>query len=175
MNMRHWILWFGLLPLLAPGVATPDDGDNDGSGHHKSPLVDLIRKELGRFKDVNVAIAEGYVAGPCVSGRDRGAMGIHFINEQYLLNDNDLLDVALPEALIYEPTRSGRLRLVGVEYITFSGPAALEGHLLNFTGEPNRYGLPPFYEIHVWAWRENPDGTFTDWNPRVSCDALELQ
>ncbi|HEX9707342.1 MAG TPA: hypothetical protein VGA24_06845 [Steroidobacteraceae bacterium] len=26
-----------------------------------------------------------------------------------------------------------------------------------------------FYEIHVWAWRNNPDGTFADWNPRVSC------
>jgi hypothetical protein len=24
----------------------------------------------------------------------------------------------------------------------------------------------------VWAWRENPNGTFVDWNPRVSCDGF---
>lgn len=75
----------------------------------------------------------------------------------------------------------GRLRLVGVEYITLAplwdaaneGPPTLEGHLLNYVGSPNRYRLPAFYELHVWAWRHNPDGTFADWNPRVSCDAHE--
>ena len=33
----------------------------------------------------------------------------------------------------------------------------------------NRYGLPPFYELHAWAWKHNPRGLFDDWNPRVSC------
>jgi len=23
---------------------------------------------------------------------------------------------------------------------------------------------------HVWAWQDNPDGMFVDWNPRVSCE-----
>ena len=36
---------------------------------------------------------------------------------------------------------------------------------------PNRFGLPAHYELHVWAWRENPNGTFVDWNPLVSCEA----
>lgn len=35
---------------------------------------------------------------------------------------------------------------------------------------PNRYGIPVFYELHVWAWKANPVGTFADWNPRVPCD-----
>jgi hypothetical protein len=26
------------------------------------------------------------------------------------------------------------------------------------------------YELHVWAWRDNPNGNYVDWNPRVSCD-----
>jgi hypothetical protein len=32
--------------------------------------------------------------------------------------------------------------------------------------------LPPpaFYELHVWAWRDNPHGAFVDWNPAVSCE-----
>jgi hypothetical protein len=27
----------------------------------------------------------------------------------------------------------------------------LEGQVLQFIDSPNRYGLPPFYELHVWA------------------------
>lgn len=29
----------------------------------------------------------------------------------------------------------------------------------------NRYGLPAFYERHLWLWKPNPAGTFEDWNP----------
>jgi hypothetical protein len=47
------------------------------------------------------------------------------------------------------------------------------GQLLNYVGSPNRYGLPPFYELHVWAWRSNPKGVFVDWNPAVSCAGFE--
>jgi len=25
----------------------------------------------------------------------------------------------------------------------------------------------------VWAWRDNPAGTFADWNPRVACSGDE--
>jgi hypothetical protein len=84
-----------------------------------------------------------------------------------------------PEALIYE-VKSGRARLVGVEYIVpveAWRPAegeppvpVLEGQVFHFNESPNRFGLPAFYELHVWAWRNNPKGTFADWNPQVSCD-----
>ncbi len=37
------------------------------------------------------------------------------------------------------------------------------------TAPSTRYGLPPFYELHAWIWKRNPSGTFSDWNPRVSC------
>jgi hypothetical protein len=30
--------------------------------------------------------------------------------------------------------------------------------------------IPAFYELHVWAWKNNPSGMFTDWNPNVSCE-----
>jgi hypothetical protein len=45
----------------------------------------------------------------------------------------------------------------------------LMGQLFNYVGSPNRYGLPAFYELHVWAWQSNPDGVFADFNPQVSC------
>jgi hypothetical protein len=84
-----------------------------------------------------------------------------------------------PEALIYE-FKSGIARLVGVEFIVLASvwhqthapddPPVLEGQLLQFEDSPNRFGLPPFYQIHVWAWRDNPNGAFVDWNRRVSCE-----
>jgi hypothetical protein len=48
-------------------------------------------------------------------------------------------------------------------------PPSLLGQLFHYVGSPNRNGLPAFYELHVWAWKHNPRGMFTDWNPRVSC------
>ena len=61
---------------------------------------------------------------------------------------------------------------VAVEYITYKGPAALEGHLFNFLGTPNRYGLPALFELHVWAWRPNMAGPFADMNMDASCAAM---
>ena len=41
---------------------------------------------------------------------------------------------------------------------------------MNYIDYPNRYGLPgPFFELHVWAWRNSPLGPFVDWNDHVSC------
>jgi len=40
---------------------------------------------------------------------------------------------------------------------------------------PNRYGLPAFCTLHVWAWKDNPNGTFTNWHSKVSCDGFSGQ
>ena len=103
-------------------------------------------------------------------------MGIHYVNGA-LVGDGEI-DATRPEALIYEPS-AGRLRLVGVEFIvdaaTWLGshPSApvLEGQSFQLVGAPNRYGIPgPFFELHVWAWRDNPNGAFVDWNNHVTCE-----
>src|SRR5262249_41444984 len=115
-------------------------------------------------------------ATPCVSGPDHGAMGVHFVLPDRL--GDGVVDANEPEALIYEPLTNGALRLVGVEFIalasTVTEPPKLEGHLLNLVGEPDRFGLPAFYEMHVWAWEENRQGNFADWNTDVSCDHQPL-
>ena len=49
------------------------------------------------------------------------------------------------------------------------------GQLFHFFDSPNRFGLPPLYPLHVWAWKENPNGAFTNWNPAVSCEAFAPQ
>ncbi|TPI18128.1 hypothetical protein [Mesorhizobium sp. B4-1-1] len=133
-----------------------------------SPLADKVRAANSRFLDVKAATAEGYAPIPCASGVTGGAMGIHYVNGEYLKDDK--IDIARPEAVMYEPMADGALKLVTVEYITSKGPASLDGQLFNFNSAPNRYGLGEFYELHVWAWKGNPTGTFADMNPKVSCE-----
>ena len=40
---------------------------------------------------------------------------------------------------------------------------------------PNRFGLPRFYTLHVWAWKSNPTGSFVNWHANISCDAFTGQ
>jgi hypothetical protein len=142
----------------------------EAAGHAGNPLADKVRFANNRFSDAAEATREGYAPIPCVSGIDGGAMGIHYVNTALI---DDKVELEHPEAVLYEPGRGGALELVAVEYIATKGPADLDGHLFSFTDAPNRYGLPAFYELHVWAWRANPTGTFADMNPDVSCDAAE--
>lgn len=141
------------------------------------PLVEKVRVATARYRDINVALHEGWiVATPCVSGPSEGAMGVHLLLQSRLAAGP--LKGDEPQALIYEPMADGSLRLVGVEFIALAsnvqGAAKIEGHLMNYVGEPNRYGLPAFYEMHVWAWADNPKGNFADWNTKVSCNNQAL-
>lgn len=169
-----------LLAVLAAPASLPAQ-ESHPHGEHAQPvsaeLVRKVRAATSQFIDVNNATAAGY--GPflgCVSGPDHGAMGIHYVNGP-LVGDGQI-DASHPEALIYEPS-NGKLRLVGVEFIVDAAtwlashdgnPPVLEGQTLQFVDSPNRFNLPSFFELHVWAWRENPQGAFVDWNNQVSCE-----
>ena len=50
-----------------------------------------------------------------------------------------------------------------------AAPPELFGMPFNVVEEPNRYGIPTFYELHAWAWKDNPTGAHEDWNPTVVC------
>ena len=73
----------------------------------------------------------------------------------------------------------GKIKITGADYLVYASdwdakhpgdPPQLGGQLFHLFDSPNRFGLPPFYTLHVWAWKDNPNGTFTNWNPDVSCD-----
>ncbi len=166
-----------------PAVAGQDTEQSSKGTQSHSPLVQKVRNATARFKDINVPMREGWVQGtPCVSGPNFGAMGIHFILPSRV--GDGVVNADEPESLLYEPQSDGSFRLLGVEFIVLAkdwdtqhpdgAPPAVEGHLMNLVGEPNRYRLPAFYELHVWAWERNPVGSFADWNTRVSCARLPL-
>ena len=169
-NMRRALV--GLVALFLVSCASGHVATHDGS---TSPLAQEVRRATERYQDVAAATAAGYAAFlGCVSSPQGSAMGIHYVSSE-LVGDGKL-DAARPEALMYEP-RGGKLELVGVEYIVIAAawdaanktPPTLMGQLFHYNPSPNRYGIPAFYALHVWAWRPNPDGVFADWNPRVSC------
>ena len=147
----------------------------------EAALVQVVREATERFRDPQAAEREDYhLAFGCVSGSDYGAMGLHFVNME-LVGDGKI-DARKPEIVIYEPTSSGRLRITGADFLVFAdqwnekhpeGPPQLMGQLFHLFEAPNRFGLPAFYTLHVWAWKDNPNGSFVNWHPNVSCDGFK--
>lgn len=182
--------WVGVLALtLAASTteASAQDVRSQSSTHHvaaskgapSSGFIDTVRAATERFRDVAVAEAEGYaLMFGCVSGPDWGAMGLHYVN--LALVGDGVLDPAKPEIIIYEPLPNGRVRLTGADFLVFANQwhatnqatPELGGQLMHLFESPNRFGLPDFYTLHVWAWKNNPQGTFSNWHSRVSCDAF---
>ncbi len=151
-------------------------------GSSTDALVKIVRESTERFRDVSVAEAEGYqLLFGCVSGPDSGAMGLHYVNLA-LVGDGEL-DPTKPEIVIYEPGPNGRRRLIGADFLVFAeawdkkgvGTPQLMGQLLHLFESPNRFGLPAFYTLHVWAWKENPTGMFVNWHAKVSCEGASGQ
>jgi hypothetical protein len=178
MNRTMW-LGLALVSTLAGGTTAlaANDGNNGQGGN--GVLVETVLRATERYRDPAEATAQGWLsADACVSGPEEGAMGVHFIKGAILFDGK--ITPEEPEALIYE-VKHGRARLVGVEYIVIAaqwhehnpGPPVILGQQTHLVDAPNRFGLDPFYELHVWAWRPNVKGTFVDWNPAVSCAQFE--
>ena len=141
------------------------------------------RDATAGFNDPAAALAAGYdlltdaADLACIDQPGAGAMGIHYVKGA--LVQAGTIDAARPQALVYERTPDGRLQLAAVEYVVLQSgwdaahraPPALFGQPLMLTAADNRYGLPAFYSLHAWVWRENPTGMFSMWNPNVSCAA----
>lgn len=167
---------------MAVGAASQSDEQAAWDFTHRpaGPLVQAVRDATVRYQDVSHAVADGYmpVLG-CVSGADMGAMGMHYLKASLL---DGVVDVAHPELLVYEPVHNGQVRLVAAEYLliadvwdsahTDGSAPLLMGQLFDHSTAPNRFRLPAHYSLHVWAWKYNPEGVFSMWNPDVSCAAF---
>lgn len=160
--------------LLASGMV--------GSATARSDLQ-TAKAATARFHDLGVAGDAGFGQPPapaplhfCIASLDNtGAMGFHYINGGNL---DKVLDPSLPEVLVYAPDKHGRLKLAALEYVIFQG-AWFEDHAQNtmpmlfghdfMPNNGSRFGIPPFFGLHVWLFQDNPSGMFAPFNPNVNC------
>ena len=137
-----------------------------------TPELTQTRDGLVRFKDVNVAMAEGYVSlKECVASPD-GGMGVHYLNKN-LMNSTD---PAKPTILQYVPNGGG-MELVGAEWLVMK--AAAGGHTPHMFGRKFHGPMPGHepampkeavhYDLHAWLFTDAPTGVFADFNPNVKC------
>jgi len=114
-----------------------------------------------------------------VTGPDAGAMGLHYVN--FPLVATGVLDATKPQIVLYEPAGNGRVKLTGADFLVLAEqwdkahpgtPPELMGQIFHYFEAPNRFGLPAFYTLHVWAWKDNPNGAFVNWHPSVSCKSF---
>ena len=161
--------------------------------HETAALTAPARSATAKYHSLTVAKKAGYsiladTAGiTCIAEPQMGAMGVHYVKGD--LVKNPAIDATYPEALVYAPDRHGQptpsrtgvcrdqVRLGIQPAASQASEAGLlrhrrcsSGRCSNFTDAPNRYGLPPFYSLHAWIWKDNPAGTFEMWNPNVHCD-----
>jgi hypothetical protein len=162
-----------VLTAVAAGVPAPSTA---------SPAwLDQVRDATRAYHSLKAAKADGYgklkdadgIA--CIDMPGEGGMGVHFVNGD-LVGDAEVV-ATTPELVVYDPTPDG-MKLVALEYVVFkkawraehpTGRPQLFGQTFELVKAGNRYGLPAFYELHLWARKNNPSGMFEDWNPRVTC------
>jgi hypothetical protein len=132
-----------------------------------------VRAATAAFHDLSVAEGAGYGLFPGCFSDPSGGMGVHYVD--FASVGDGAVDPLKPEGLVYEPLRGGGMRLVAVEYVVIAaswqgqGVPSVLGRPLTFVPAPNEFGLPDFYELHVWLWQPNPLGIFNEWNPAVTC------
>lgn len=155
---------------LAAAVAAPALPSVAGTPTPSGDDLARVRAATARFHDVATAQAAGYVPGSPCETSPAGGMGVHYVNPELMADP--ALDPGRPEILLYDTRPDGELRLVGVEWwvpdmgqerpeilgVPFDGPMA--GHAP---------GMPVHYDLHVWVWRNNPEGMTAQWNPNVTC------
>ena len=165
------------LANLAASPARAQEEHSHGAAAQNNPLAKMVRQITEPYKEASAAEKAGYaLAFGCVSGPDSGAMGLHYVNMPLVMDGQ--IDAARPEIILYEPVENGALRLVGADYLvladawdkTHSSAPELMGQKFQQFEAPNRFGLPRFYTLHVWAWKDNPTGTFVNWHSKISCD-----
>jgi hypothetical protein len=153
------LLSLAMASMLSTALAADDAASRavstPGAGE---PTLEEVRTATERFRDVKVALAEGYIRDPMdtcetaeMMGRpaSHGAMGIHFFRPDLLgitgppaprVNGvGTHTDFRQPGILIYEPQADGSLQLVAVENLVF---AKAWREKTGQTAPPTFHGVP---------------------------------
>ena len=143
-----------------------------------------VRAALDKYRDPIVAVHDGYFStlgcidfptgekGNGMMSYKPGAMGVHFLNPALI---GPKLDPMKPQVLLYEWV-GDRLQLTGAEWFM---PAQLSktapmihGQSLQGPMEGHEPVLPKelhHWDLHVWLWKDNPNGLFSSTNSAVKC------
>jgi hypothetical protein len=118
-----------------------------GSAGHaaKDPSIAAVKAAAAKYRDVKVAIAEGYTTdGKCTTAQmlgfpvSQGAMGLHYVRKDLLgigppapgriTGTGTYTNFLKPSMLVYEPRADGSLKLVAVENLVFQSAWRAAGH-----------------------------------------------
>lgn len=128
-----------------------------------------------------------------------GAMGVHYFRPDLLgitgppnprvTGTGIHTDFRRPAVLIYEPQADGSMELVAVENLVFrsaweaagnKAPPQFHGVAYDLMADDpatkvdEAHMFEPHYDRHVWLYRANPNGIFTQFNPAVTCQHHKL-
>ena len=141
---------------------------SDVAGGDEATLIATLRRVTARYHNLDAAIADGFVfLHGCETRPEEGPVGTVYVHIGRLLDG--VANPESPDALIYEPRRNDSPRLTGVEFAipyplwTQQAPPAFLGAEFQREDEFGVFGL------HVWVWRDNPEGLFAESNPRIDC------
>jgi hypothetical protein len=161
------ILAAGACALMLTGLLP--FADRAAANDELAAAVEAVKKATERFKDVNVALAEGYVPDPsnhCVTAAaeglpaELGGMGIHYLRPDLLgltaseprVDGTGIhTDFDKPAILLYEPQADGSLMLVGAENLVFKKAWEEAGNT-----------EPPVFAGRRWDHMENDETTEAD-------------
>lgn len=164
--------------------AAPQQAGHADAAPDLTPELAAVKASLSKYTDVTAALRDGYLSTVgCIDyptgAQDGtvtfppGAMGVHFLNTA---NIGPKLDPQKPQILIYEPV-NGRLQLAAAEWFmpvqvaggkapvifgqALAGP--MHGHV------PVMPASLRHYDLHVWLWKQNPQGVFRETNAAMKC------
>jgi hypothetical protein len=151
MASRSFGRWTCIVMLLA--------GTGACASRTNEPSLDEVRQIAERYRDVNVAKAEGYTTdNKCTTAemlgfpREMGAMGLHYVRRDLLglppkpappgsgrvHGTGTHTDFRKPAMLVYEPQPDGSLQLVAVENLVFASAWEASGK----KEQPTFHGQP---------------------------------
>jgi hypothetical protein len=143
---------------------------------HTAPWHNMAKAEEAGYTTMLGCIDERVVEG--VNPEIARGMGYHPANLALFDDEVDLLN---PETLVYGLQPGGKLRLAAFDYFIPASetwpspedggqPPSLSELGVPFTWSPVHNG----WMFHIWAWWENPDGMFANFNPTMPVCECEL-
>jgi hypothetical protein len=182
--MKLWSLSAAVLTLAATAPVAGAQAKQQGKAVDNNAALNAVRAALDKYKDPIVAVREGYLSTlGCVDfptgGTEHGsmeykpgAMGVHFINGALV---GQKLDSTKPQVLLYEPV-GDKLVLTGAEWFVPTSvsktPPTILGHQLMGPMEGHAPIMPAelhHWDLHVWLYKNNPNGMFSATNSAVKC------